>query len=66
MAKGNIVEKFSAVLRHAVLCPNVTGRAKKRIAQTKQARAGSLAIVDQPQVARTGIIRAFLFCLPMP
>ena len=31
---------------------------KKRIAQSKRARAGSLAIVDQPQVARTCILRA--------
>ena len=33
-------------LRHAVVCPNVTGRTKKRIAQSKRARAGSLALVD--------------------
>ena len=31
---------------HAVVCPNVTGRAKSRIAQSKRVRAGSLAIVD--------------------
>ena len=35
-----------AGLRHAVVCRNVTGRTKKRIAQSKRARAGSLALVD--------------------
>ena len=29
-----------------VACPNVTGRSKERIAQSKRALAGSLAIVD--------------------
>ena len=32
--------------RHAVVCPNVTGRTNQRIAQSKRARAGSLAVVD--------------------
>ena len=45
-------------LRHAVICPNVTGRTKERTAQSKRARAGSLAIVDSPQVARTCILQA--------
>ena len=27
-------------------CPNVTGRSKKRIAQSKRAHVGSLAVVD--------------------
>ena len=35
-----------AGLRHAVVCPNVTERTKERIAQSKRARAGSLALVD--------------------
>ena len=35
-----------AGLRHAVVCPNVTGRTKDRIAQCKRDRTGSLAIVD--------------------
>ena len=39
-------EKAKARLRHAVVCPNVTGRTKERIAQIKRARAGSLALVD--------------------
>ena len=46
MAKGIVAEKTKAGLRHAVVCPNVTGRTKKRIAQSKRARAGSLAYVD--------------------
>ena len=34
-------------IRHAVVCPNVTRRTnKERIAQSKRARAGSLALVD--------------------
>ena len=46
MAKWIAAEKAKAGLRHAVVCPNVTGRTKERIAQSKQARAGSLALVD--------------------
>ena len=46
MAKWIVAEKTKAGLRHAVVCPNVTGRNKKRIIQSKRARAGSLALVD--------------------
>ena len=46
MAKWIAAEKAKAGLRHAVVCPNVTGRAKERIAQSKRTRAGSLALVD--------------------
>ena len=46
MAKWIVAEKTKARLRLAVVCPNVTGRTKKRIAQSKRARAGSLAFVD--------------------
>ena len=46
MAKGIVAEKAKAGLRHAVVFPNVTGRTKERIAQSKRARAGSLALVD--------------------
>ena len=46
MAKLIAVEKVKAGLRHAVVCPSVTWRTKKRIAQSKRARAGSLALVD--------------------
>ena len=59
MAKWIAAAKARAGLRHAVICPNVTGRTKERIAQSKRARAGSLALVDWPQVARTCILRAF-------
>ena len=38
--------KARAGLRHAVVYPNVTGRTKERIAQSRRTRAGSLAIVD--------------------
>ena len=47
MAKWIAAEKTKAGLRLAVVCPNVTGRTKERIAaQNKRARAGSLALVD--------------------
>ena len=46
MAKWIAAEKARAGLRHAVVCPNVTGRTKERIAQSKQARAGPLAVAD--------------------
>ena len=46
MAKWIAAEKARAGLRHAVVCQNVRGRAKERIALSKRARAGSLAIVD--------------------
>ena len=45
-AKWIAAEKVGAGLRHTVVCPNVTGRTRERIAQSKRARAGSLAIVD--------------------
>ena len=45
LAKWIVVEKTKARLRHAVVCPNVTGRTKKRIAQSKRARAGSFALL---------------------
>ena len=51
MAEWIVAEKAMAGLRHAVVCPNVTGTTKKRIVQSKRARAGSLALVDWPQVA---------------
>ena len=46
LAKCIAAEKTKAGLRHAVVCPNVTGRTKERIAHSKRARAGSLALVD--------------------
>ena len=46
MAKWIAAEKGRAGLRHAVVCPNVTGRTKERIAQSKRACAVSLDIAD--------------------
>ena len=46
MAKWIVAKKNKAELRHAVVCPKVAGRTKKRIAQSKRDRAGSLALVN--------------------
>ena len=46
MARLIAAEKTKVGLRHGVVCPNVTGRTKERIAQSKRARAGSPALVD--------------------
>ena len=46
MAKWIVAEKNKAGLRRAMVCPNVTGRIKERVAQGKRDRAGSLALVD--------------------
>ena len=46
VAKRIASEEAKAGLRHAVVCPNVTGRTKERMAQRKRARAVSLALVD--------------------
>ena len=46
MAKWIATEEARAELRHAVVCLNLTKRTKERIAQSKRALAGSLAIVD--------------------
>ena len=46
MAKRIATEEARAGLRHAVVCPNVTGRTKERIAHSKRARAGSLTLVE--------------------
>ena len=64
MAKWIAAEEARAGLRHAVVCPNMTGRTKQKIAQSKRARAGSLALVDKPRVARTCILRAFGLQMP--
>ena len=63
MAKLIVAEKARAGLRHAVARRNVTGRTKERIAQSKWARAGSLAIVDEPQVTRLVSFRPMPCCL---
>ena len=46
MAKRIAAKNARTELQHAVVCPNVTGRTKERIAQSKRARTGSLAIID--------------------
>ena len=46
IVKRIAAENAKAGPQHAVVCPNVTGRTKKRIAQSKWARAGSLSCVD--------------------
>ena len=46
MAKWIVTEKAKAGLRRIVACPNVTGRTKEKMAQSKRARAGSLVLVD--------------------
>ena len=46
MVKLIAADKTRAGLRHAAVCPNMTGRTKERKAQSKRARAGSLTLVD--------------------
>ena len=46
MTKWIAAERANTAMRHAVACPNVAGRTKERVAQSKRARAGLLAIVD--------------------
>ena len=60
MVKWITAEKTRARLRYAIVYPNMTGRTKEKIAQSKRTRAGSLAIVDWPQVARICILRRFV------
>ena len=46
MTKWIAAERARAALRQATDCPNVTGRTKERVAQSKRARTGLLAVVD--------------------
>ena len=65
---GNSTNVARAGLRHAVVCPNMTGGTKGSIVPSKRAYAGSFSIVDQPQGARTSILRvSFLmpYCLSL-
>ena len=62
MAKWIAAEKNKAGLRHAVVCPNVTRRTKERIAQSKRARAGSLALVDYSHKWRKLVPSGRLVC----
>ncbi|CAM9913917.1 unnamed protein product [Ascophyllum nodosum] len=57
VAKHIATEKAMAGLRHEVVYSNVMRRTKKRIAQSKRARVGSLVIVDQPQLVQTCILQ---------
>ena len=44
MAKWIAAERAKAELRDPVVCPNATGNTRQRIAQSKRARTGSLAL----------------------
>ena len=55
MAKWIGAEKPKPGLLHAVVCPNVTGRTKERIAQSKRARAGSLALLTSHKWRELGV-----------
>ena len=46
MAKRIATKKARAGRRHAVVCPNVAGKTKERIAQSKRVCADSIALVD--------------------
>ena len=62
MAKWIIAEKTTAGLRLAVVCPNLTGRTKERIAQSKGARASSLAFIDYSHKWRELVPSGRLVC----
>ena len=62
MAKWIVAEKTKAGLRHAVVCPNVTGRTNERIAQSKRACACSLALVDYSHKWRELVPSGRLVC----
>ena len=61
VAKLVATDKVRVGLRHVEIYPNVKGRTKGRIVQSQCAHACSLAIFDKLQVARSCILRAFLF-----
>ena len=46
VTKWIAASRARAALRHAVVSPNVTGRTKERVAQSKRARTGLLATID--------------------
>ena len=65
MEKLIAAEKARAGLRHALaLCPNTIGNDNERIAQSKHARACSLAIIDKPHKWRE-LVSSGRFCLLM-
>ena len=45
MTKWIAAERARVALRHAETCPNVTGRTKERVAQSKRDRTGLLEAV---------------------
>ena len=45
MTKWIAAERARTALRHAETCPNVTGRTKERVAQSKRARTGLLEAI---------------------
>ena len=47
MTRWFATERARAALRHAVVSPNVTGRTKERVEQSKRARNGLLVTIDQ-------------------
>ena len=46
MTRWIAAERARAALRHVVVSPNVTGKTKERVAQSKLARTGLLATID--------------------
>ena len=63
IVKWTTAKKARARLQHSLLCPNVTEKTEKRIAQSKRARVGSLAIIASPQEREP--VSSGHFCLPM-
>ena len=47
MTKWITAERAKAALRHAETCPNVTGKTKQRVAQSKRTRTGLIATIDK-------------------
>ena len=56
MTKWIVAERAKIAMRHAVACPNVTGRTNERVAQSKRARARMLAIV----ISLSGVVSVVL------
>ena len=61
-AKWIVAEKTKAGIQYVVVCPNVVGRDKERIARSKRARAGSLALVDYSHKWRELVPSGRLVC----
>ena len=63
MAKWIAAEKARTGLRHAFVCPNVTGRTNERITQSRRTSAGSLALVSSGRLV-CKCHDVFLWCYP--